>query len=83
MQTITIIESVDGLPIGAKTFLLEGTKIQKEKKIKKAEKLFVTLAVENGIDAKDAEELIDAGHIEKGTYSVSLVTGKCGSLERR
>ena len=73
MRIISVIESTNEIPVlSIESFGIFEEQL-KDDVVAKAEKLFIEKAVENSIDEVDAEESLDDGYCEKGSYTVSIV----------
>lgn len=71
-KVITIAEFVDGLPIGANSFVISNKKDEERIK-KKAEKLFSKTGQENGMAKSEAEIYLEAGYCFNGNYSLFYI----------
>lgn len=66
-STVNVIEENDGDILGLTAFK------ETVKDNKKAEKLFVKVAKENGMSENETDSCLDDGRYDNGTYSVLLV----------
>lgn len=71
MKVITVIELVDGLPIGVKSFIIR-KKSDTDRVTKRAENRFKKVAVENGMNEGDLEIYLGAGSYSSGDYTVCI-----------
>lgn len=72
LRIINVIEQIDGVVSGIDTFVIpEGItphSKEEQKIVDIAEKLFIKIAKENGMDEDDSEDALDNGYYETESY---------------
>lgn len=75
-RIVNVIEISDENITGIDTFVIPENIIphskEEQKTVNKAEKLFLAIAKENGMDEDDAEACLEDGCYENGTYKVLI-----------
>lgn len=71
-QVINVIEIINGVSNPPKSFVITDEK-ETDKVVEQAEKLFVKLAIENGMPKEDSEAALEDGNFDDGNgYEVIL-----------
>jgi hypothetical protein len=72
METINLIEIVDNMPIGIKSFSVPDIQLSGQVSAE-AEEEFKKIALENGMKEEDWDFWLEEGHFIKDNYSIWII----------